>query len=68
MRPGTYFVSPASSPATLQVRDAQGRIRTVADGELDLDEGSLLEVTGSYEFRIHERAKRSVDPSSGGRQ
>ena len=68
VRPGTYFVSPASSPATLQVRDAQGRIRTVADGELDLDEGSLLEVTGSYEFRIHERAKHSVDPSSGGRQ
>lgn len=59
VKPGTYFVNAASQPSTLQVRDAQGRIRTVADGELNLDEGSLLEVTGSYEFRFHERRPRS---------
>ena len=68
VRPGTYYVSPASAPATLQVRDAQGRIRTVADGELDLDEGSLLEVTGSYEFRIHDRPRHSSDKAQNDKQ
>lgn len=51
--PGTYYVSPIKDDG-LNVRDAVGRIRECRSGKIHLDQGSTLEVTGEYQFRIQE--------------
>ena len=54
VRPGTYWVNPVDK-ANLSIRDASGRTRSVTKGQVHLDEGSTLEVTGQYQLRINQR-------------
>lgn|GEM_PF-209696 len=48
---GTYWVS-AVKDNGLHIRDAAGTVRGWRSGRVHLDEGSQLEVTGEYQFRI----------------
>lgn len=52
IRPGVYWVSPVNQ-ASLSVRDAAGHIHDVRSGRLQVDAGSMLEVTGEYRFRLN---------------
>ena len=51
---GTYYVS-ALDDKGLRVRDAAGGVQRWNNGRIQLDEGSRLEVTGEYQFRINQR-------------
>ena len=53
---GTYYVSAVKDDG-LHIRDAAGKFRNYnGSGRVYLDEGSQLEVTGEYQFRIKEVA------------
>ena len=54
IKSGTYWVNPVED-ATLHVRDANGRVRSVSSGRLRIDNGSVLEVDGQYEVRYNRR-------------
>ncbi len=53
---GTYYVS-AVKDEGLHITDALGKRRRIEEKRIRLDEGSRLEVTGEYKFRINERAE-----------
>jgi len=61
IKSGTYWVNPVEA-AELQIRDANGRVRSVGEGRLRIDNGSVLEVAGSYQFRYNKREKK--DPKN----
>ena len=61
IKSGTYWVNPVEN-ATLHVRDANGRVRSVSSGRLRIDNGSTLEVDGQYEVRYN---KREENPENG---
>ncbi len=51
---GTYYVTAVRDDG-IHITDALGKRRSAAQGRIRLDEGSRLEVTGEYKFRINER-------------
>jgi hypothetical protein len=57
VRSGSYYVNPVGD-STISVRDAFGRRVPITDGRLQLDEGSSIEVTGSYQFRFQKHEDR----------
>ena len=61
LKSGIYWVNPVED-ATLHVRDANGRVRSVSSGRLRIDNGSTLEVDGQYEVRYN---KREENPENG---
>lgn len=57
---GSYWVS-AIKDKGLRVRDAAGNIQGLSNGRIILDEGSMLEVTGEYQFRIHPKQEKKKE-------
>lgn len=51
---GTYYVTAVKDDG-IHITDALGKRRAASSGKIRLDEGSRLEVTGQYKFRINER-------------
>ena len=54
IKSGTYYITPKQE-GNLALKDASGRVKRYHDGRLDLDNGSLLELTSEFEFRIHDK-------------
>ncbi|MBR2669158.1 MAG: hypothetical protein IKE36_05105 [Solobacterium sp.] len=50
---GTYYVSAVKDDG-LHIRDAAGKLHSMHNGRVRLDEGSQLEVTGEYHFRFNQ--------------
>ena len=50
---GTYYVSAVKDDG-LHIRDAAGKLHSMHNGRVHLDEGSQLEVTGEYHFRFNQ--------------
>lgn len=59
IKSGTYYVN-AVDTAKLNVRDPNGRVHLVKNGKINIAEGSTVEVTGEYQFRLrnHEEHKK----------
>ena len=49
----TYYVSAVKDDG-LHIRDAAGKLHSMHNGRVRLDEGSQLEVTGEYHFRFNQ--------------
>ncbi len=59
VKAGTYYVS-ALEDKGIRVTDVNGKKHSIHNGRLRLDEGSQLEVTGEYQFRLRERTEEDL--------
>ncbi|MBQ9328210.1 MAG: hypothetical protein IJ225_06710 [Solobacterium sp.] len=63
IKSGVYWVNPVDE-AALQVRDANGKVRSVSAGRVRIDNGSTLEVNGEYQFRYNKREPKEDEPQN----
>lgn len=54
IKPGSYYVSSLNDKG-MSIKDAAGRIYECTEGRIHLDEGTQLEVTGEFQFRLHQK-------------
>ncbi len=54
IKSGTYYITPKEN-GSISYKDASGRVTSLDEGRLDLDNGSLLELTSEFEFRIKDK-------------
>lgn len=53
IKSGTYYIRPVDN-GRLSIRDAAGRIQDGGKGRINLDDGSIVEVSGKYQFRYRD--------------